>query len=234
MKVLIFGASGMVGQGVLRECLDCDDVSSVVVIGRGPCGLEHSKLEEIMHRDFLDYGPIEDRLGGLCACFFCLGVSAAGMSEEDYRHITYDFTVSAAEVLSRLNPDMVFCYVSGAGTDGTGKSRSMWARVKGETENRLLELPFKAAYMFRPGYIQPMKGVRSKTRIYQVLYTVLAPLYPVWRSVFPKFVTSTEKVGVAMIRVAREGYARPILETPDINRMADRDHAASTSPDPDN
>ncbi len=224
MNVVIFGASGMVGQGVLLECLDYPNVSSVLIVGRNPCGVEHAKVEEILHRDFSDYAPIEDRLGGLNGCFFCLGVSAAGMSEEDYRHVTYDFAVGAAETLSRLNPEMVFCYVSGAGTDSSESGRSTWARVKGMTENRLLELPFKAAYMFRPGYIQPKRKVRSKTRLYQAMYTVLAPLYPIWKTLFPSFVTTTEKVGLAMIRVAENGFPRSVLETRDINALAhDRD-----------
>ncbi|MCW8984068.1 MAG: hypothetical protein OQK55_01895 [Thermoanaerobaculales bacterium] len=220
MKVALFGASGMVGQGVLLECLERQSVSSVLVVGRSPCGIEHPKVEEILHGNFADYGPIEDRFGGLDACFFCLGVSAAGMSEEDYRHVTFDLTVSAAETLSRLNPEMVFCYVSGAGTDSSEKGRSMWARVKGMTENRLLKMPFKSAYMFRPGYIQPMKGVRSKTRLYQATYTVLAPLYPVWKTLFPGFVTTTEKVGLAMIRVAECGFSKSLLDNRDINDLA--------------
>jgi len=220
MKVVIFGASGMIGQGVLHECLDSEKVTSVVAVGRSPCGFDDEKLAEILHDDFANYGSIEDRLEGLDSCFFCLGVSSAGMREEDYRRITLDFTVHAAETLSRLNPEMVFCYVSGAGTDSSEKGRSMWARVKGMTENRLLEIPFKAVYLFRPGYIQPMKGVRSKTRLYQVTYAVLAPLYPVLKILFPNLVTSTEKVGRAMIRVADVGYAKPILETPDINAVA--------------
>lgn len=178
------------------------------------------ELEEVLHRDFTDYAPVEDRFVGLDACFFCLGVSAAGMSEEDYRRVTYDFAVRAAEALVHRNPEMTFCYVSGAGTDSSESGRSMWARVKGMTENRLLKMPFRAAYMFRPGYIQPMKGVRSKTRIYQAMYTILAPLYPVWKTLFPKLVTTTEKVGLAMIRVAEEGFPNQVLETPDINALA--------------
>mgnify|MGYP001814570493 CR=1 FL=1 len=220
MKVVIFGASGMIGQGVLRECLDSETVVSILAVGRSPCGVEHEKLEEILHDDFTEYGPIENRLEGFDACFFCLGVSSAGMSEEAYRHITLDFTVRAAETLSRINPEMVFSYISGAGTDSSEKGRSMWARVKGMTENRLLEIPFKAVYLFRPGYIQPMKGVRSKTRLYQATYTVLAPLYPVWKALFPSIVTNTEKVGLAMIRVADEGYPKQVLETRDINAVA--------------
>jgi uncharacterized protein YbjT (DUF2867 family) len=194
-------------------------VASILVVGRSTCGLENEKLEEILHDDFTEYGPIEDRLEGFDACFFCLGVSSAGMSEEDYRRITFDFTVRTAETLSRINPEMAFCYISGAGTDSSEKGRSMWARVKGMTENRLLEVPFKAVYLFRPGYIQPMKGVRSKTRLYQATYTILAPLYPVWKTLFPSIVTNTEKVGLAMIRVADEGFAKQVLETRDINAL---------------
>jgi uncharacterized protein YbjT (DUF2867 family) len=222
MKVAIYGASGMVGQGVLLECLDLEEISLVVVVGRSPCAIDHPKVEEILHGDFMDYGQIEDRLGGLDACFFCLGVSAAGMREEDYRHVTHDFAVRAGETLVRLNPEMIFCYISGAGTDSSESGRSMWARVKGMTENRLLEIPFKAAYMFRPGYIQPMKGVRSKTRLYQSLYSVMAPLYPVWKTLFPNLVTTTEKVGLAMIRVVAEGFPKQVLETRDINRLGYR------------
>lgn len=222
MRVAIFGASGMVGQGVLHECLEHVGVSSILVVGRSPCGVEHTKLEEIIHRDFMDYRPIEDRFGGVDACFFCLGVSAAGMREEDYRHVTYDFAVCTGETAARFNPEMTFCYVSGAGTDSSESGRSMWARVKGMTENRLLEIPFKAAYMFRPAYIQPMKGVRSKTRLYQSLYTVMAPLYPVWKTLFPNLVTTTEKVGLAMIRVVAEGFPKQVLETRDINQLGYR------------
>jgi len=224
MKVVIFGASGMVGQGVLLECLDYQTISSVVVVGRSPCGVKHAKVEEIIHSDFTDFGPVEDRLGGLDACFFCLGVSAAGLSEEDYHRVTFDFTIHTAEALAHLNPEMVFCYVSGAGTDSSEKGRTMWARVKGMTENRLLKMPFKAAYMFRPGYIQPMRGVRSKTRLYQATYTILAPLYPIWKALFPTFVTTTEKVGRAMVRAAENGFPESVLETRDINALAsDRD-----------
>lgn len=221
MRTLIFGASGMVGQGVLLECLDDDEVTAVTVIVRSPTRREHPKLREVIHDDFFDYSAIEGELAGHDGCFFCLGVSAAGLDESSYSRLTYDLTVAAAEALLRRSPDVVFCYVSGSGTDSTEKGRVMWARVKGRTENALLKMPFKAAYMFRPGYIQPMRGVRSKTTLYQAVYTVLAPLYPVWRTLFPNAVTTTEKVGRAMIRVAREGYEREILETRDINAIAD-------------
>jgi uncharacterized protein YbjT (DUF2867 family) len=179
MKAIIFGATGMVGQGVLLECLDDPSVSSVLAVGRRTCGVTHPKLHEIVHSDFLDYSTIEEGLRGYDACFFCLGVSAAGMSEPDYHRLTFDVTLRAAETLARLNPTMTFCYVSGTGTDSSERGRSMWARVKGKTENHLMRVPFKATYMFRPGYIQPMRGVTSSTPLYRVAYAVLGPFYPV-------------------------------------------------------
>ena len=216
MKAIIFGATGMVGSGVLLECLEHPDVESILVVGRSSCEIENAKLQEIIHQDFFDYSGIEDALRGYDACFFCLGVSSFRMSEEHYHRLTYELTLQAAETLVRSNPDMTFCYVSGTGTDSTESGRIMWARVKGKTENQLLRLPFKAVYLFRPGYIQPLKGIRSKTRVYQALYTALGPLYPVWKKLFPKFVTNTEKLGLAMIHVASQGYPRPVLENRDI------------------
>ena len=168
----------MVGQGVLRECLLDADVEQVLAIGRSGTGQQHPKLQEIVQSDLFDLSPIESRLAGFDACFFCLGVSAAGMSEQDYRRLTYDLTMSVAQTLVRLNPGMTFVYVSGAGTDSSERSRMMWARVKGKTENDLLKMPFRAAYMFRPGYIQPLHGIRTKTKWYGALYAVMGPLYP--------------------------------------------------------
>ena len=220
MKVIIFGATGMVGRGVLLECLDHPEVSAILAVGRSSCGIDHPKLRELLHQDFFDYSPIESDLTGYDACSFCLGVSAAGMSEEQYHRLTYELTLSAAGTLVRLNPSMTFCYVSGAGTDSSESGRMMWARVKGKTENHLLQLPFKAAYMFRPGYIQPLKGIRSKTKLYQTFYTLARPLYPTLKTLFPGFVTTTEKVGVAMIKVALHGYPQPLLENRDINALA--------------
>ena len=220
MKVIIFGATGMVGQGVLLECLDHPEVSAILAVGRGSCGTDHPKVEEVLHQDFFEYSAIETDLTGYDACFFCLGVSAAGMSEEEYHRLTYELTLAAAETLARLNPAMTFCYVSGAGTDSSESGRMMWARVKGKTENHLLQLPFKAAYMFRPGYIQPTKGIRSKTTLYQTFYTLGRPLYPAIKTLFPSAVTNTEKVGMAMIKVALEGYPQPHLENRDINSLA--------------
>jgi len=220
MKVVIFGATGMVGEGVLRECLEDSRVQSILVVTRSSVRLTDPKIREILHVDFLDFGPIQTQLAGLDACFFCLGVSAAGKSEDDYRRLTYDVTLAAAEALVPVSPNLTFCYVSGEGTDSTEQGRAMWARVKGKTENALLRLPFKAAYMFRPGYIQPLKGVRSKTGWYQAFYTVLGPLYPILRRLAPKYVTTTVNVGRAMINAAANGYPRPILGTKDINLLA--------------
>jgi uncharacterized protein YbjT (DUF2867 family) len=219
MKVILFGATGMVGQGVLRECLLDADVESVLAIGRSPTGQRHAKLREIVHGDFLDYSAIEAELTGYDACFFCLGVSSVGMNEERYRHLTYDITLAAARTLARLNPQMVFVYVTGRGTDSTEKGGLMWARVKGKTENDLLKLPFKAAYMFRPAGIQPLHGIRSKTGWVQAIYVGAAPLLSLLNRVAPNYMTTTEQVGRAMIRVARDGFARPVLESEDINGL---------------
>jgi uncharacterized protein YbjT (DUF2867 family) len=218
MKVLVFGASGMVGQGVLRECLLDPDVESVVSIGRALTGQRHPKLRELVHNNFLDFSAIEDQLSGFDACFFCLGVSSAGMTEEQYERITYGFTVTAARVLARLNPKMTFVYVSGMGTDSSESGRVMWARVKGKTENELLRLPFLAAYMFRPGAIVPLHGVKSKTQLYRVFYVLLGPLLPFLQARFPKYVTTTEQIGSAMLKVAKRGWPQPVLENSDINK----------------
>ncbi len=209
----------MVGQGVLRECLLNPDVQQILSIVRTPSNQHHAKLRELVHKDFFDYSSIEPQLTGYDACFFSLGVSSAGMDEAKYTHLTYDLTLAAATALARLNPNMTFLYVSGAGTDSTERGRSMWARVKGKTENDLLKLPFHAAYMFRPGAIQPMHGIRSKTKLYQTFYTVLGPILPLLKSAFPKYITSTEQLGRAMLRVAKQGYPRPILETKDIDTL---------------
>ena len=217
MKVIVFGASGMVGQGVLRECLFAPDVTRVVSVGRSPSGQQHPKLRELLHADFSDFSAIEGELAGFDACFFCTGVSSAGMSEGDYPRGTYESTLAAARTLVRLNPAMTFIYVSGAGTDSTEKGRSMWARVKGRTENALFALPFKAAYMFRPGAIQPLHGIRPKSRVYRFAYTIAGPLLPLGRALFPGAVTTTELVGRAMLNAVRRGAGKKILENRDIN-----------------
>jgi uncharacterized protein YbjT (DUF2867 family) len=220
MNVILFGATGMVGQGVLRECLLDPDVHQILSIVRTPPGQEHAKLRELVHTDFFDYSAIESQLTGYDACFFSLGVSSAGMDEAKYKHLTYDLTLATANILARLNPNMTFLYVSGAGTDSTECGRIMWARVKGKTENDLLKLPFRAAYMFRPGFIQPLHGIRSKTKLYQFFYTALNPILPLLKSAFAKSITTTEELGRAMINVAKHGYPKPILEVPDIVRAA--------------
>jgi uncharacterized protein YbjT (DUF2867 family) len=219
MRVILFGATGMVGQGVLRECLLDPQVESVLAISRSTTGQEHAKLHEIVLKDLTALSAVEDQLSGYDACLFCLGVSAAGMSEQDYTRVTHDLTLSVAATLSKLNPAMTFIYVSGAGTDGTGRSRMMWARVKGKTENALLAMPFKAAYMFRPGYIQPLHGIRTKTRLYAALYAIMAPLYPLWKALFPNLVITSEQLGRAMVRVAQQGTPKRILETSDLNAL---------------
>ena len=218
MKVILFGATGMVGQGVLLECLRDDAIAQVLSIGRSATGLQSSKLTEIVRDDFLDYSDIEPRLTGFDACFFCLGVSSIGMDVERYRHLTYDVTLAAAKTLVRLNPQMTFVYVTGAGTDSTERGRVMWARVKGKTENDLLKL-FRAAYMFRPAAIQPLHGVRSKTAWVQAIYVASAPLLSWLARIAPKYVTTTEQMGRAMIKVARDGYPKPVLESEDINSL---------------
>ncbi|MHB0771385.1 Rossmann-fold NAD(P)-binding domain-containing protein [Bradyrhizobium sp. 5.13L] len=219
MNVIIFGATGMVGQGVLRECLLDPGIGHVLVVGRSPTGVRNAKLTEIIHDDFMDYSAIESQLTGFDACFFCLGVSSIGMNEERYRHLTYDLTLAAATTLARLNPQMILTYVTGAGTDSTEKGPRMWARIKGKTENDLFKLPFKAVYAFRPGAIQPLHGARSKTPWVQAVYAVSGPLWSVLRRISPRLVTSTEQIGRAMIRVAREGYPRKVLEMEDINSL---------------
>jgi len=219
MKVILFGATGMVGQGVLRECLLDPGVARVLAVGRSPTGQRHAKLNEVVPDNFLDYSAIESQLTGCDACFFCLGVSSVGMDEERYRHLTYDITLAAARTLAKLNPQMVFVYVTGRGTDSTEQGRLMWARVKGKTENDLLKLPFRAAYMFRPAGIQPLHGIRSKTAWYQAVYVIAAPLLTLLNRIAPKYMTTTEQVGRAMIKVARDGYPKPVLESEDINRL---------------
>lgn len=218
MKVVIFGATGMVGQGVLRECLADPGITEVLAIGRSALGTAHAKLRELVHADLYDYSRVEAQLAGYDACFFCLGVSAAGMSEAEYRRVTFDLTLAAATALVRVSPALTFIYVSGQGTSAA--SASMWARVKGETENALLSLPFKAAYMFRPGLIQPLHGIVSKTPLYRAFYAVFAPLMPLVRKAAPAFVITTEEVGRAMIRAVRHGAPKKHLENRDLRELA--------------
>lgn len=220
MNVLLFGATGMIGQGVLRECLRDPGVERVVTVGREASGVTNTKLRQIVYDDLWNYAPIEALLAGFDACFFCLGVTSAGMSEADYTRITYDITMAAANVLVRLNPGMTFVFVSGAGTDSTEHGRLMWARIKGKTENALLRMPFKAAYMFRPGVIQPMHGVRSRTAAYRILYSITAPLLPLLRVLFPNQILTTEDMGLAMLAAVRRGAPTRVLESRDIRQLA--------------
>ncbi|MGB8029468.1 MAG: NAD(P)H-binding protein [Terracidiphilus sp.] len=219
MNVLLFGATGMVGQGVLRECLRDSGVASVVSIGRSATGVSHAKLREITHADLTQYAPIEAQLSGFDACFFCLGISSAGLTEDQYARVTYDITMRAAETLARLNPGMTFVYVSGQGTDSSEHGRIMWARVKGRTENALLRLPFKAAFMFRPGIIVPRFEARSRTALYRIPYMLARPFLPLLLRAFPNQVLTTDEIGRAMLLVARNGAPKPVLETGDIRSL---------------
>ncbi|HEY1772007.1 MAG TPA: epimerase [Gammaproteobacteria bacterium] len=219
MKVILFGATGMVGQGVLRECLREPQIEGVLAVGRAGTGKHDPKLKELVLPDLFQYQSVKSQLAGYDACFFCLGISSAGMSEADYRHITYDLTLAAANELVKLNPKMTFVYVSGQGTDSSEKGRVMWARVKGATENALLALPFKAAFMFRPGIIRPLHGIRSKTALYQSFYTAFKPLLGLMARFSPNSLTSTEQMGKAMIHAARDGAPLQHLENKDINRL---------------
>jgi uncharacterized protein YbjT (DUF2867 family) len=219
MKVMVFGATGMVGQGVLRECLLAPDVESVLTVGRTATGSKDPKLREIVRGNLANYASIEASLTGFDACFFCLGVSSAGMKEADYERITCGVTLAAAETLSRLNPQMTFIYVSGSGTDSSEQGSIMWARIKGRTENELLRQPFNA-FMFRPGIIEPLDGIRSKTPAYHVLYMLVKPFLPFLRRAFPNQILSTRDIGQAMLSVARHGYKKRILESRDIRAVA--------------
>ena len=218
IRAIITGATGMVGEGVLHECLHHADVEKVLVVGRKHSGVTHPKLEEIVHADFFDLAPIQDRLKGYNACYFCLGVSSVGVKEEEYSRLTYGLTINFAKTVSELNPGLTFCYVSGAGTDSSQRGKSMWARVKGKTENDLLKLPFKGAYMFRPGYMKPTKGLKYTLGFYFGSGFV----YPILKFILPGFSCTLKEVGTAMINAAMYGYAKNILEVRDIVELAKR------------
>jgi hypothetical protein len=216
IKAIITGATGMVGEGVLHECLNHQDVETVLVINRKPCGVVHPKLKEIIHSDFFDLSPIESQLNGYNACYFCLGVSSVGMKEPEYYKLTYTLTMHVAEILSRLNRDLVFCYVSGAGTDSTEKGKMMWARVKGKTENDLMKLPFKAVYAFRPAFILPTTGLKNVLPSYKYVTW----LYPVFRPIFPNYFGTLKEIGLAMINSVKFGSGKQVLELKDIRVLA--------------
>jgi uncharacterized protein YbjT (DUF2867 family) len=216
MNVIVFGATGMLGQGVLRECLHASDVERVLAIGRHRTGQQHPKLHEVVQVDLWHYQSIEEQLRGYDACFFCLGVTSAGMKEPEYERITYGIATTAAEVLCRNNPGLTFVFVSGAGADRSEHGRIMWARVKGKTENAVLRLPCKS-YIFRPGVVLPVHGERSRTAAYRVLYAVTKPLLPTLRRIWPGYILTTEQFGRAMLIVARHGAPKRVLESSDIN-----------------
>jgi hypothetical protein len=216
IRVIITGATGMVGEGVLQECLLHPDVEKILVINRKPCGVTHTKLQEILHINFYDLSSIEEQMRDYNACFFCLGVSSVGMKEKEYYSLTYTLTMHMAETLSKLNKDMTFCYISGAGTDSSEKGRISWARVKGKTENDLMKLPFKKAFAFRPGFLQPSKRLKNVHRY----YAVFRLLYPVLRILLPKYTSTLKELGLAMINSVRIGYEKPVLEVKDIVELA--------------
>lgn len=216
IKAIITGATGMVGEGVLKEALSHSDVEKVLVINRKPCGVTHTKLTEILHTDFYDLSPISEQLKDFNACFFCLGVSSIGLKEEDYYSLTHNLTLHMAETLSKLNKDMTFCYISGSGTDSSEKGRMRWARVKGKTENDLMKLPFKRVYAFRPGFLQPSKGLKNV----HSFYAVFRLLYPALRALMPKYISTLEELGLAMINSVIHGYSKPVLEVKDIVELA--------------
>jgi uncharacterized protein YbjT (DUF2867 family) len=219
MKAIVFGATGMVGQCVVRVCLESPEVTELLLVGRSSARLSHPKVRELLQADLFDWSKSESQLKGYDGCFFCLGVSSVGMSEADYTRISYDLTMAAAKALVKLNPGMTFCYVSGANTDSTEKGKSMWARVKGKTENALIAAGFKGAYMFRPGLIRPMYGVKSRTAAYRAFYATLGWTFPIWKALAPSFVTTGENIGRAMIRCVTTGYAKQLLENDDINAL---------------
>lgn len=218
MRVIITGSTGMVGKGALLEAIRSPDVTAILVINRSPVDIRHEKMKEIVHKDFFDLAPILSQLAGYDACLFCLGVSSVGMDEKAYTKMTFDLTTGFAGALLSQNPGMTFCYISGAGTDSSEAGRLMWARVKGRTENALLGLGFKAAYMFRPGFIQPLDSIKAKSNLVNVMYTLFSPFYGLLKGM-EGVVTNTRVLGRAMLRVAQHGYAKPILESRDINAV---------------
>jgi len=219
MKAIITGSTGMIGKGLLLECLDDQRIEQILVINRSPVQIQHSKLKEIIHPDFFNLSALKNVLAEYDICYFCLGVSVAGLNEEAYTKITYSLTLNFARSLLDINPEIAFCYISGAGTDSSEQGRQMWARVKGKTENELLKLPFKSVYMLRPAFIQPRIGIRSRTALYNVMYFILWPFYPLLKGM-KNYVTSTDSLGRAMIKLGFEGSSHKILEQIDLNELA--------------
>jgi uncharacterized protein YbjT (DUF2867 family) len=222
-KVIITGATGMIGKGVLLECVDHEAISEILVIGRNPVCMDHPKLKELIHKDFSDFSGVKEQLNGYDGCFYCLGISAAGLKEEEYKRITYDYTLSLANTLLELSPEMTFNYVSGQGTDSTEKGRMMWARVKGKTENDLLNLGFKDAYMFRPGMIIPLRGIKSHTKAYQFMYDYFMWLVKLIKAISPNSVVNTTQIGLAMINTMLLGFENKVLGPKEIIYISDKD-----------
>jgi uncharacterized protein YbjT (DUF2867 family) len=220
MKVIITGSTGMIGKGVLLECIDISLITEVLVVNRTPLNFSHPKIKEIICADWFDLSGIENKLKGYDACFFCLGATITTLSEQYFRKISYDLTLNFIQTISKLNPSMGVCYISGMGVDGAKKKKSMWIQIKGEVEQALLKEPLKWAYIFRPGYIQPMRGVRSKTKLYRIFYILLSPFYPIFRRLFPRLTTSTVQIGKAMIYLTQNIHVNPFLENSDINKLA--------------
>ncbi len=220
MKVIVTGATGMVGKGVLLECIDHESVSEVLSVGRNPLNIKHPKLRELIHKDFSNFSEVNSELKGYDACFFCMGVSSVGMKEAEYKHLTYDLTLALAKELVLLNPKMTFNYVSGVGTDSSEKGRTMWARVKGKTENDLLNLGYKQAFMFRPGAILPLRGIKSRTRAYQFMYDYFTWLLKIVKVISPNSIVTTTQLGLAMINSALNGYPEKIIHPKDILELS--------------
>ena len=222
-KVIITGATGMVGKGILLECLDHKEIEEVLVIGRSSIGMTNPKLKELIHKDFSDFTNVADQLTGYDACFYSLGISAAGLNEEQYTKITYEYTIALAKVLLDINPAMTFNYVSGEGTDSTEKGRMMWARVKGKTENDLINFGFRQAYMFRPGAILPLRGIKSRTKSYQFMYDYFTWLLKIFKKITPNSIVNTTQIGLAMINSMTKGFDKNVLRPKDILVLSEKE-----------
>jgi len=220
LKVVLFGSTGMIGQGVLRECLLDPHVSSVLAVGRGPSGQQHPKLKDLLMPDLADYSAVEKEFAGYNACFFCLGVASSGMKEAEYARVTYDFPMAAAQTMVRLNPLSSFVYISGEGADSSERGCIMWARIKGKAENAISKLPFKHVCSIRPGAVRPLHGIESRTTSYRIMYKMMTPLWPLLGWITPKSITNTERMGLAMLRIARHGAPKSVLFNADVNELA--------------
>lgn len=219
-KVIITGATGMVGKGILLECLDNQQISEVLSIGRNKVGISHPKLKELIHKDFSDFSSVKNKLTNYDACFYSLGVSAGGMKEDQYRTITYDYTMALAHTLFEINPQITFNYVSGVGTDSSEKGKMMWARVKGKTENDLINMGFKQAFAFRPGAIIPLRGIKSRTKLYQFMYDYFMWMVKITKIIAPNSVVNTTQIGMAMLNTMLFGYDKKVITPKDIIKLS--------------